>query len=324
MSTLSTKEPLAAIVGPTATGKSTIALKVAARLGAEIISVDSAQVYRGMDIGTAKLLPEERVGPDGRPIPHHLIDIVDPDEPFSVADYQKLARQTITAIIRRGHLPLLVGGTGLYYQAVVDPYRFTPEGGDPRVRQELEELAAKFGNAYLHEQLKRVDPEAAKRIHPHDRRRLVRALEVFKTTGQPISAALAWRRQQESPYHLAAVALSMPRPLLYRRIEARVDAMIAAGLIEEVSRLLARYDYRLPALQALGYKEIGAYLRKEIELEEAIAILKRNTRRLAKRQLTWFRRDRRLHWWEVDPDKIEEISAAIADFISRTIDINVE
>lgn len=131
LSTLSTKEPLAAIVGPTATGKSTIALKVAARLGAEIISVDSAQVYRGMDIGTAKLLPEERVGPDGRPIPHHLIDIVDPDEPFSVADYQKLARQTITAIIRRGHLPLLVGGTGLYYQAVVDPYRFTPEGGSP-------------------------------------------------------------------------------------------------------------------------------------------------------------------------------------------------
>lgn len=321
---MSAQEPLAAIVGPTATGKSAIALRVAARLGAEIISVDSAQVYRGMDIGTAKLPPEERVGPDGQPVPHYLVDIVDPDEPFSVADYQALARQAIRDINERGRLPLLVGGTGLYYQAVVDPYRFTPAEGDPLVRQKLEELAVRFGNEYLHERLQRVDPEAARRIHPHDRRRLVRALEVYQTSGEPISAALAWRRRQESPYRLAAVALTMPRPLLYRRIEARVDAMLAQGLVEEVSRLLARYDYRLPALQALGYKEIGAYLRHEMTLEEAVSLLKRNTRRLAKRQLTWFRRDARLHWWEVDPARTEEISAAIASFISRTIDINVE
>jgi len=321
---LSTKEPLAAIVGPTAAGKSAIALQVASHLGAEIISVDSAQVYRGMDIGTAKLAPEERVGPDGQPVPHHLVDIVDPDEPFSVADYQALARQAIRNINERGRLPLLVGGTGLYYQAVVDPYRFTPAEGDPRVRQELEELAARFGNEYLHERLQRVDPEAAKRIHPHDRRRLVRALEVYRTSGQPISAALAWRRRQETSYRLVAVALTMPRPLLYQRIEARVGAMMTRGLVEEVARLLARYDYRLPALQALGYKEIGTYLRHEMTLAEAVALLKRNTRRLAKRQLTWFRRDERLRWWEVDPARIKEISAAIASFISRTIDINVE
>ncbi|BCV21203.1 tRNA (adenosine(37)-N6)-dimethylallyltransferase MiaA [Moorella sp. Hama-1] len=321
---MSAKEPLAAIVGPTATGKSAIALQVASHLGAEIISVDSAQVYRGMDIGTAKLTPEERVGHDGQPVPHHLIDIVDPDEPFSVADYQALARQAIGDINARGRLPILVGGTGLYYQAVVDPYRFTPEGGDPRVRRELEELAIRFGNEYLYERLQRIDPEAARRIHPHDRRRLVRALEVYQTSGQPISAALAWRRRQETPYRLAAVALTMPRPLLYERIEARVDAMLARGLVEEVARLLARYDYRLPALQALGYKEIGAYLRHEMSLEEAVALLKRNTRRLAKRQLTWFRRDKRLRWWEVDPARIKEISTAIASFISRTIDINVE
>ncbi|MGI9860294.1 tRNA (adenosine(37)-N6)-dimethylallyltransferase MiaA [Moorella naiadis] len=321
---MSAKEPLAAIVGPTATGKSAIALQVAAHLGAEIISVDSAQVYRGMDIGTAKLTPAERVGPEGQLIPHHLIDIVDPDEPFSVADYQALARRAIKEINARGCLPLLVGGTGLYYQAVVDPYRFTPEGGDPRVRQELEELAARFGNEYLYERLQRADPEAARMIHLHDRRRLVRALEVYQTTGQPISAALAWRRRKETPYRLAAVALTMPRPLLYERIEARVDAMLAQGLVEEVARLLDRYDYRLPALQALGYKEIGAYLRHELSLAEAVALLKRNTRRLAKRQLTWFRRDERLHWWEVEEARIKEISLAIAGFISRTIDINVE
>ncbi|CEP68666.1 tRNA delta(2)-isopentenylpyrophosphate transferase [Moorella glycerini] len=321
---MTAKEPLAAIVGPTATGKSAIALQVAARLKAEIISADSAQVYRGMDIGTAKLTPAERVGPDGVPVPHHLIDIVNPDEPFSVADFQRLARETVTSILQRGRLPLLVGGTGLYYQAVVDPYLFTPMPGDKKIRQHLEEQARSRGNEYLYEQLKRVDPEAARRIHLHDRRRLVRALEVYIMTGKPISAALEWRRRQETPYHLAAVALTMPRPQLYRRIENRIDAMIAKGLVEEVRGLLARYDYRLPALQAVGYKEIGAYVRGEMELEEAVALLKRNTRRLAKRQLTWFKRDTRLRWWEVEPGRIEEISADIANYIAGHLDINVE
>ncbi|WP_258360490.1 tRNA (adenosine(37)-N6)-dimethylallyltransferase MiaA [Moorella sulfitireducens (nom. illeg.)] len=321
---MTVKKPLAAIVGPTATGKSAIALHVAARLQAEIISVDSAQVYRGMDIGTAKLPPADRVGPGGVPIPHHLIDIVAPDEPFSVADFQRLARETIDSILQRGHLPLLVGGTGLYYQAVVDPYLFTSLPGDKKIRQHLEEQAQRYGNEHLYEELKKVDPEAARRIHIHDRRRIVRALEVYMMTGRPISAALEWRHQQETPYRLAVVGLTMPRPQLYRRIEERVDAMIARGLVEEVRGLLARYDYRLPALQAVGYKEIGAYLRGEMELEEAIALLKRNTRRLAKRQLTWFRRDLRLQWWEVDPVKMEEMAVGIANYIARLLDINVE
>ncbi|MDN5344979.1 MAG: tRNA dimethylallyltransferase [Clostridia bacterium] len=316
---MTAKTPLAAIVGPTATGKTAISLQVAARLRAEIISVDSAQVYRYMDIGTAKLPPAARVGPDGVSIPHHLIDLIDPDEPFSVADFQKLARNIITSIHSRGRLPLLVGGTGLYYQAVVDPYLFTTMPGDKMIRQRLEELARNRGNDYLHEQLKRVDPVAAERIHVHDRRRLVRALEVYALTGQPISAAIAWRQQQKTPYRLAAVALTMPRPLLYRRIEARVDAMLEQGLIQEVRSLLQRYDYRLPALQAVGYKEIGAYVRGEMELQEAIELLKRNTRRLAKRQLTWFRRDQRLRWWQVEPGKIEEIAAEIANYIAREL-----
>ncbi len=310
------QQPLAAIVGPTAAGKSAIALRVAARLQAEIVSADSAQVYRGMDIGTAKLPPAARVSPAGVPVAHYLLDVVNPDEPFSVADYQKMARETIAAIRQRGRLPLLVGGTGLYFQAVVDPYLFTPAPGDKKIRQQLEVLARQRGNEYLYEQLQKVDAAAALRIHPHDRRRLIRALEVYTMTGRPISAAVTWRRQQQAPYHLAAVALTMTRPLLYRRIEARVDAMIEEGLVEEIRALLARYDYRLPALQALGYREIGAYLRGEAGWEEAVALLKRNTRRLAKRQLTWFKRDERLRWWEVDPERIEEISVEIANYLA--------
>lgn len=313
------KLAVAAIVGPTATGKSELALAVAPALKAEIISVDSAQVYRGMDIGTAKLPPEERVGLDGTPIAHHLLDIVEPDQPFSVADYQKLARKTISAIHQRGNLPLLVGGTGLYYQAVVDPYCFTPTPANNEVRQRLDALANKYGNNYLHEQLQTVDPEAAQRIHPNDRRRLVRALEAYALTGQPISKALARRRQQEAPYRLAAIGLTMPRHHLYQRIEVRVDKMLEQGLVAEVRQLLKKYDYRLPALQALGYREIGAYLRGETSLEEAVSLLKRNSRRFAKRQLTWFKRDKRLYWLEVGNEKGKDIMAFIINFIREQL-----
>jgi len=316
--------PLAAIVGPTATGKSEIALRVASRLGAEIVSVDSAQVYRGMDIGTAKLPPEKRVAPDGTPIPHHLIDIVDPDQPFSVAQYQKLARKAIEDIHRRGKLPLLVGGTGLYFQAVVDPYVFPPMPGDPQLRQHLEREAEEKGNRYLYDKLKEVDPVSAQKIHPQDRKRIIRALEVYYLTGQPISRALELRRLMVSPYRLVAVALTMPRNLLYRRIEERVDKMIEEGLVEEVKRLMERYDPRLPAMQALGYKEIGAYLRGEMDLKAAIARLKRNTKRFAKRQFTWFRRDPRLRWWEVDPERIDEISQEIAQYIAGQLGLRIE
>ncbi|MDK2820503.1 MAG: tRNA dimethylallyltransferase [Clostridia bacterium] len=319
------KQPLAAIVGPTATGKSEISLRVASILNGEIISCDSAQVYKGMDIGTAKLHLSERVGPDGSYIPHHLLDIVNPDESFSVADFQKLARTTIENINSRGHLPMLVGGTGLYYQAVVDPYKFVPMPGNEKTRKHFEKLAMEYGNKYLHNELKKVDPEAAKRIHPNNRRRLVRALEVYTLTGKPISEARKYREKKDSIYNLAVVALTMPRQMLYRRIEERVDRLIAQGLVEEVRNLIKHYDYNLPAFQALGYKEIISYLRGEIGFEDAVYLLKRNTRRFAKRQLTWFRRDKRLKWWEIKgKEEINKLSLAIATYISRTININVE
>ncbi|MDN5347722.1 MAG: tRNA dimethylallyltransferase [Clostridia bacterium] len=314
-------EPVAAIVGPTAVGKSEIALEVAARLQAEIISVDSMQVYIGMDIGTAKLPPEKRVSRDGTPIPHHLLDLVTPDQPFSVSQYQALARQAILDIRKRGKLPLLVGGTGLYFQAVIDPYRFQTR--DESLRRRLEAEAADYGPEHLWNKLKDLDPRAAQRIHPHDRRRLIRALEVYFLSGQPISAT--WHGRYQSPYRLALAGLTMERPVLYRRIEKRVESMLKTGLVEEVRRLLEKYGPGATSMQALGYKEIAAYLRGELTLDAAVELLKRNTRRFAKRQLTWFKRDPRIRWWEIkEYQPVEEISAEIAGWISRTIDISVE
>lgn len=318
------KPPLAAIVGPTAVGKSEIALEVAADLDSEIVSVDSVQIYRGLNIGTAKLLPHQQVSKAGKPIKHHLIDIVDPDEPFSVADYQRLAREVIKDIHVRGRLPLLVGGTGLYFQAVVDPYFFAPGARDEALRARLKEEAERHGNDYLYQLLQRVDPAAARRIHPHDQKRIIRALEVYILTGQPISTT--WRKGlTESPYRLALAGLTMERKLLYRRINERVDKMIEAGLVEEARGLLLKgYSPNLPAFQALGYKEIIAYLQGQLSLMEAIELLKRNTRRYAKRQLTWFRRDPRIVWWEVKPGEIEEISSAITRWMAGQLGINVE
>ncbi|MGI9952728.1 tRNA (adenosine(37)-N6)-dimethylallyltransferase MiaA [Moorellaceae bacterium AZ2] len=318
------KPPLAAIVGPTAVGKSEIALEVAARLDAEIVSVDSAQVYRGLNIGTAKLLPHQRVSKTGKPIPHHLLDVVEPHESFSVADYQRLAREAIAGIHLRGHLPLLVGGTGLYFQAVVDPYFFVPGARDDALRARLQEEAERYGNDYLYRRLQEVDPVAAARIHPHDRRRLIRALEVYLLTGQPISATWGGR-WSSSPYRLALAGLTMERELLYERINRRVDEMIASGLVEEVRALLKKEcNPQMPSLQILGYKEIAAYLQGHLTFEEAVYLLKRNTRRYAKRQWTWFRRDPRIVWWEVKPDNKEEISNSISRWMAGQLDICVE
>lgn len=316
--------PLAAIVGPTAVGKSEIALEVAAQLEAEIVSVDSVQVYRGLNIGAAKIPPEQRISKSGKPIKHHLMDIVNPDEPFSVADYQRLARQVIQDIHLRGRLPLLVGGTGLYFQAVVDSYLFIPGARDESLRARLKLEAERYGNEYLYQLLQKVDPLAAHRIHPHDQKRIIRALEVYILTGQPISAT--WGKHFiQTPYRLALAGLTMDRKLLYQRINERVDKMIEAGLVEEAKSLLVKgYHPDLPALQTLGYKEIIAYLRGQLNLEEAVELLKRNTRRYAKRQLTWFKRDPRIVWWEVQPGKIQEISSAIARWMAGQLGIRVE
>lgn len=293
--TQSSKPPVVVVVGPTAVGKSSLSVELAHALDGEIVTADSMQVYRGMDIGTAKPTPQERKG-----IPHHLIDVCDPDRHFNVAEYRDLAHNVIADIHRREKLPIVSGGTGLYVKAVLDEFLFPDEGADYTLRQELEAYAKEQGQAALHERLAAVDPPSARRIHPHDVRRVVRALEVYLQTGRPLSAHL--RDVQNSPgrYNAIQIGLTRPRDILYERINLRVDRQIEDGLVDEVRTLMAMYPSMPVARQALGYKEIIEYLEGRTTLEEAISLLKRDTRRFAKRQFTWFNRDLRIHWIDLE------------------------
>ncbi|GAA3406843.1 tRNA (adenosine(37)-N6)-dimethylallyltransferase MiaA [Paenibacillus hodogayensis] len=294
MNEAETKPRLLVLLGPTAVGKTNLSIEMAARYGCEIISGDSMQVYRGMDIGTAKATMEERGG-----VPHHMIDIHDPDYPFSAAEFQERARALIADIHGRGKLPFIVGGTGLYIESLCYDYRFSEIGMDEAYRAELNAFADAHGEAELHERLVRVDPESARRIHPNDRRRTIRALEVYEATGSPLSEQVAGQKKQ-SPYELCIVGLTMERKILYKRIEARIDLMIGQGLVDEVRGLLERgYAPGLFSMQGLGYKEIVGYIQGDYGLPEAIELLKRNTRRFAKRQLSWFRRMQDIHWIDV-------------------------
>ncbi|ABO50404.1 tRNA delta(2)-isopentenylpyrophosphate transferase [Desulforamulus reducens MI-1] len=260
-----------------------------------MISADSMLVYRDMDIGTAKPTLEEMAG-----IPHHMIDIVNPNEEFSVATYQSRVEELINQIIDRGNLPLLVGGTGLYIRSVIDHYDFTTAPKDDRLRECLKREAEQVGAAAMHKKLSEVDPQSAERLHPNDLRRVIRALEVYYQTGKTI-AEYQYKDQVEKPkYNLKMFGLTMDRQLLYQRIEQRVDLMMARGLLTEVKELVEQYNGLGTALQGLGYKEIIGYLKGEYSLPEAVEILKRNTRRFAKRQLTWFRADNRIFWIEMD------------------------
>lgn len=317
------QESVAAIVGPTAVGKSKIAVEVADRLAAEIISADAFQIYRGLDIGTAKITEDEKVAASGNYIQHHLIDIADPGEPFSVARYQELARATIAAVYSRGYLPLLVGGSGLYLRAAVDDYYFPAQATDPALRRHYRDVAASRGPQFLHDQLARLDPPTAARLHPHDIKRVIRALEIMKLTGKKPSEL---QTPRASLYRLAMIGLWLPRPQLYARIEERVDEMLRQGLVEEVRRLLDQgYTPQVTAFQGLGYKEIVAYLQGRTTLEEAIATIKLETRRYAKRQLTWFRHDPRVEW--VDASRYGSLGEAADDIarrISRTLAARVE
>jgi len=317
------RPPLLALVGPTAVGKTELSLKIAEKFGCEIISGDSMQVYRGMDIGTAKLPPAERRG-----IVHHLIDVRDPNDPFSVADFQAECVRLIPQIRSRGKLPFLVGGTGLYVEAVCYGYRFQEGGGDERFRERMAQLAQERGPQALYERLAAVDPAAAARLHPNDGRRIVRALEIYETTGRPMSELQSQRRGDDkaSPYRLCLIGLTMDRAELYRRIDARVDRMLEDGLVEEVERLLAEgLSPRASSMQALGYKEIAAYLTGAIGYEEAVAMLKRDTRHFAKRQLSWFRRMKELIWVEVDPGaKNSDLFAKICAIIAGKFPFDLE
>lgn len=307
--------PLVVILGPTAAGKTKISVELALRLKGEIISGDSMQIYRFMNIGTAKIKPAETRG-----VSHYLLDIKDPSEPFSVAEFQKLARTKIAEIADKGKLPFLVGGTGLYIQAVIDSYEFTEQENTQPYRNELLQLAEEHGADYLHKILGQVDPVAATKIHPHDLKRITRALEYFHLTGKPISTNQ--HTQYCSHYQVVLIGLTMKRELLYCRIEERVDEMIANGFLEEVKALLAQgYSPDLPALQGLGYKQLCGYLRGEYDLAEAVAIIKKETRHFAKRQLTWFRRDPRINWFKAEEleDNYEKILLEMIQLIGRTI-----
>lgn len=290
------KEKLVVIIGPTAVGKTALSLELAEEFDGEIISGDSMQVYRGMDIGTAKAEPHELAR-----VPHHLIDIISPAEEYSVAIFQDSATRLITEINQRGRLPFLVGGTGLYIEAVTHRFQFAESAHDQELRERLQRLADTEGVEALHARLAAVDPITAERLHPNDVRRVIRALEIYETTGYTM--ADYQHRAKQSPYDLLMIGLTMERGLLYERINQRVDQMIEAGLVEEVRSLLDQgYDASLVSMQGLGYKELIPYLYGEITLEKAINDIKQRTRHFAKRQLSWFRRMEEVHWFDLtDP-----------------------
>jgi tRNA dimethylallyltransferase len=281
------------VVGPTASGKSDLALRLALELDAEIVNADSMQVYRGMDIGTAKPTPVQRAG-----VPHHLIDVAEPDRLFSAADFAEAADEAIRAITGRGKRVIVVGGTGLYIRALLKGLVDSPSGAGV-IRKALQEEAAQLGNEAMLERLRQVDPELAARMHPNNMVRIIRALEVHRLTGVPLS-----RHQQEHAfiarrYDTLQIGISIDRKELYARIEERVERMLAEGLPAEVQGLLAQgYGRPLKAMRSIGYKEMTAYLAGELSMEEAVQLMKRNTRRYAKRQLTWFNADRDILWFE--------------------------
>jgi tRNA dimethylallyltransferase len=289
-------QKLVAIVGPTATGKTALAVALARTLDCEIVGADSRQVYRHMDIGTAKPAPEER-----SLAPHHLIDVVSPDQDFSLAQYLELAVGALEDAWSRGKQPLLVGGSGQYVWALLEGWRVPRLPPQQELRRELEERAAREGAGALHGDLAQVDPKAAARIDPRNVRRVIRALEVYRATGRPISY---WQEKGPPPWQILILGLTCPRQELYRRIDARVDAMMEAGLVDEVMALLARgYSPSLASLSGIGYKQVCEYLAGELDLATAVARIKTATHRLARQQYTWFRLDDgRVRWFDVSLD----------------------
>lgn len=285
-------KPLVILTGPTAVGKTALSIQLAKEIRGEIISADSMQVYRYMNIGSAKVTPEEMQG-----VPHHLIDCYDPADEFHVVEFQRAAKAAMQEIWNRGHIPIIAGGTGFYIQALVRDIDFTETTGDESYRKELETLAEEHGTEQLYQMLKERDPKAAEEIHANNEKRIIRALEYYHFTGQPISAHNEEERQKQSPYRFAYFVLNRERGELYRRIDQRVDLMMEQGLMAEVQSLKTMgYSRQMVSMQGLGYKELLDYLDGEISLEEAVYRIKRDTRHFAKRQLTWFRREKDVIW----------------------------
>ncbi|NLU53389.1 MAG: tRNA (adenosine(37)-N6)-dimethylallyltransferase MiaA [Clostridiaceae bacterium] len=280
------------IAGPTASGKTDLAIEFALKCNGEIISADSMQVYRGMDIGTAKPTLEERRG-----IPHYMLDVVDPDEEFSVAQFQQMAKECIKDILSRGKVPIVAGGTGLYINSLVYNITFSETIADWKYREHLQNIAREQGPLVLHDMLKKVDPISAQNIHPNNVKRVIRALEVFETTGRPISEHQKESRKIKPEYDYKIFGIEVERDVLYRRIEKRTDKMIQMGLYEEVEGLLKKgYSPDLVSLQGIGYKEIIMCIQGKCSLDEAIYNIKLGTKHLAKRQMTWFRKTEGLKW----------------------------
>ncbi|MEK7528732.1 MAG: tRNA (adenosine(37)-N6)-dimethylallyltransferase MiaA [Patescibacteria group bacterium] len=282
------RRPLVVLLGPTASGKTQLSLDLASLFDGEIISADSRQVYRQMDIGTDKVPLEKR-----KIVPHHMIDIVDPDERFTTADYKQMTEKTIDEVLAKKRIPFLVGGTGLYLRTITQNFSLAGESQNLEIRKKLEEELNALGGKVLHDRLRELDPAAADKVHPNNRHHLLRALEIVMLTGKPKSAAAG---TSESKYDVLKIGLSVPRDELYRRINERVDEQIKNGLVEETKKLLEKYPATLQSMQTLGYSEIVQYLNGELTLEQAIAFIKQNTRHFAKRQTTWFRKEADVHW----------------------------
>lgn len=284
------KIPLIVIAGPTASGKTALSVDVAKAVGGEIVSADSMQVYKYMNIGTAKPTETEKQG-----IPHHMMDFLEPTANFSVADFCQMAGEIIRDIDRRGKIPVIVGGTGLYIDSLVNGVDFGAEDGDSKTREELMALAEKDGNEAVHKILAEIDPETAAKYHPNNLRRIIRAIEVYKTQGKTVSQKE--KEEKISPYDVAYFAINWDRSVLYDRINRRVDIMVEDGLIDEVKDLLnSDINPKATSMQSIGYKEFYGYLNGESTLEEAVDKIKQSSRRYAKRQLTWFRRNKEIHW----------------------------
>ena len=303
------KKPLVILTGPTAVGKTALSIGLAKAIGGEVISADSMQVYRHMDIGSAKITPDEMQG-----VPHHLVDVLEPWEEFNVVRFQQMAKAACEEIWERGHIPIVTGGTGFYIQALLYDIDFTENDEDTAFRIEMEELAAKEGGQVLYERLKQVDPASAEAIHANNTKRVIRALEFYEKTGTPISAHNEEQKQKESPYAFLYAVLTRDRTILYDRIDRRVDIMMEQGLVEEVKGLQAQGCSRqMVAMQGLGYKEILDHLDGKLSLEEAAYIIKRDTRHFAKRQMTWFRREKDVTFVEMDGRQETEVLQEILE-----------
>lgn len=307
-------KPLIILTGPTAVGKTALSIRLAKAVGGEIISADSMQVYRHMDIGSAKIKREEMEG-----VPHYLIDVLDPDEAFNVTVFQKMAKEAVEEIYSHGHIPIVAGGTGFYIQALLYDIDFSENGEDTSIREQLEKLGEEKGAEFLHDLLRDIDPESAEEIHANNRKRVIRAIEYYRQTGERISEHNKREKQKESPYDFLYYVINTDRACLYERIGRRVDRMLEQGLVEEVKRLKDMGCTRnMVSMQGLGYKEILDYLQGTYTLKEALSILKRDTRHFAKRQITWFKRERDVRWLNL-PDFDNDIEKVLEKILK---DIN--